>query len=76
MGTVIRSVSMPSPKSPTHIRFAAVGDIHVNKDSAGTLRGLFAQAAEAADALLLCPSLRCWATMTTNRERPKRWSRR
>ena len=39
------------------IRFAAVGDLHVNKQSAGTLRGFFAQAAEAADALLLCGDL-------------------
>lgn len=39
------------------IRFAAVGDLHVTKQSAGTLRGFFAQAAEAADALLLCGDL-------------------
>ncbi len=44
---------------PTHdtIRFAAVGDIHGTKDSAGTLRPLFAQASEAADAILLCGDL-------------------
>jgi len=36
------------------IRFAAVGDLHCTKDGKGSLRGLFAQAAEAADALLLC----------------------
>ena len=40
-----------------HLRFAAVGDIHCAKDSTGTLRGLFAQASEAADALLLCGDL-------------------
>ncbi|MFL6661425.1 MAG: metallophosphoesterase [Rhizobacter sp.] len=40
-----------------NIRFAAVGDIHCTKDSGGTLRGLFAQATEAADALLLCGDL-------------------
>ena len=39
------------------IRFAAVGDIHCTKDSAGALRGFFAQASEAADALLLCGDL-------------------
>jgi Icc-related predicted phosphoesterase len=39
------------------IRFAAVGDIHCTKDSAGTLRSFFAQACEAADALLLCGDL-------------------
>jgi Icc-related predicted phosphoesterase len=44
---------------PSHdvIRFAAVGDLHCTKASAGTLRGLFAQASEAADALLLCGDL-------------------
>ena len=45
---------MPS-QSP--VRFAAVGDIHCTKDSAGALRELFAQASEAADALLLCGDL-------------------
>lgn len=49
--------AMPHPKSPTHIRFAAVGDIHVRKDTDGTLRSLFAQADEEADALLLCGDL-------------------
>jgi Icc-related predicted phosphoesterase len=39
------------------IRFAAVGDLHCTKGSAGTLRGLFAEAAKAADALLLCGDL-------------------
>jgi Icc-related predicted phosphoesterase len=39
------------------IRFAAVGDIHCTKASAGSLRGFFAQAAESADALLLCGDL-------------------
>lgn len=39
------------------IRFAAVGDIHCKKESAGTLRRFFSQAAEAADALLLCGDL-------------------
>jgi Icc-related predicted phosphoesterase len=39
------------------VRFAAVGDIHCKKDSSGLLRGVFAQASEAADALLLCGDL-------------------
>ena len=39
------------------IRFAAVGDIHCKKESAGGLRNFFSQAAEAADALLLCGDL-------------------
>ena len=38
-------------------RFAAIGDIHCTKESAGTLRDLFAMAAQAADALLLCGDL-------------------
>ena len=47
---------------PSKVRFAAVGDVHVTKDSAGTLRGFFAQAAEAADALLLCGDLTDYGT--------------
>lgn len=39
------------------IRFAAVGDLHCTKDSKGTLRELFKQASNAADALLLCGDL-------------------
>lgn len=39
------------------IRFAAVGDIHCRKESAGSLRPFFSQAAAAADALLLCGDL-------------------
>jgi Icc-related predicted phosphoesterase len=49
-------------KSDTHVRFAVVGDIHVRKDSAGTLRSFFAQASEAADALLLCGDLTDYGT--------------
>jgi Icc-related predicted phosphoesterase len=48
---------MPNPKSSSHVRFAAVGDLHVHTDSAGTLHGLFALAADEADALLLCGDL-------------------
>jgi hypothetical protein len=40
--------------SKDKIRFAAVGDLHCTKDSAGSLREFFSQAGEAADALLLC----------------------
>src|SRR3982751_2595326 len=39
------------------VRFAAVGDLHCKKDSTGSLRAFFAQASEAADALLLCGDL-------------------
>lgn len=53
---------MPAPKSSTHVRFAAVGDIHVRSDAAGQLRSLFAQAAEEADALLLCGDLTDYGT--------------
>src|SRR3954463_3120319 len=49
-------------KSATTVRFAAVGDIHVTKDSAGKLRGFFAQASDAADALLLCGDLTDYGT--------------
>jgi Icc-related predicted phosphoesterase len=57
---IYRSVAMP--KSAACVRFAAVGDIHVTKDSAGSLRGLFAQASESADALLLCGDLTDYGT--------------
>lgn len=43
--------------SAAPLRFAAVGDIHCTRESAGTLRSFFAQASEAADALLLCGDL-------------------
>jgi Icc-related predicted phosphoesterase len=49
-------------KSASTVRFAAVGDLHVTKDSAGALRGLFTQASEAADALLLCGDLTDYGT--------------
>jgi Icc-related predicted phosphoesterase len=39
------------------IRFAAVGDLHCKKESAGSLRRFFSHASEAADALLLCGDL-------------------
>jgi Icc-related predicted phosphoesterase len=43
--------------SANKVRFAAVGDLHCTKDCAGCLRNFFAQASEAADALLLCGDL-------------------
>ena len=49
-------------KSASTIRFAAVGDIHATKGSAGALRGFFAQAADAADVLLLCGDLTDYGT--------------
>jgi Icc-related predicted phosphoesterase len=54
---------MTQKKSTTTIRFAAVGDLHVKKDSAGQLRDFFAQASEAADALLLCGDLTDYGTV-------------
>lgn len=53
---------MPNPKSSSHVRFAAVGDLHVHKDSTGTLRSFFAQAADEVDALLLCGDLTDYGT--------------
>jgi Icc-related predicted phosphoesterase len=50
------------PKSAASVRFAAVGDIHMTKDAAGSLRGFFTQASEAADALLLCGDLTDYGT--------------
>lgn len=49
-------------KSASSVRFAVVGDLHVTKDSAGSLRAFFAQASEAADALLLCGDLTDYGT--------------
>jgi Icc-related predicted phosphoesterase len=49
-------------KSASTVRFAAVGDIHATKASAGTLRGFFAQASDAADVLLLCGDLTDYGT--------------
>jgi Icc-related predicted phosphoesterase len=50
-------------QSASAVRFAAVGDIHVTKDSAGTLRQFFAQASAAADVLLLCGDLTDYGTL-------------
>jgi Icc-related predicted phosphoesterase len=48
--------------SASTVRFAAVGDLHVTKDSAGQLRAFFAQATHDADALLLCGDLTDYGT--------------
>ena len=48
--------------SASTVRFAVVGDIHVTKDHAGSLRAFFAQACDAADALLLCGDLTDYGT--------------
>jgi Icc-related predicted phosphoesterase len=50
------------PRSASTVRFAAVGDLHVTKASAGTLRGLFAEASDKADVLLLCGDLTDYGT--------------
>jgi Icc-related predicted phosphoesterase len=52
-----RKQSTYPARDATKVRFAAVGDLHCTKDSAGAFRALFAHAAEAADALLLCGDL-------------------
>jgi len=67
MSASFLSLSAPMPNMPptpprNTVRFAAVGDIHVKKDSAGTLRSFFAQASEAADVLLLCGDLTDYGT--------------
>ena len=49
-------------KSATSVRFAAIGDLHVTKDTAAGLRKFFAQAAEVSDALLLCGDLTDYGT--------------
>jgi Icc-related predicted phosphoesterase len=40
--------------SRTHLRIAALGDLHVSKSSHGAFQPLFSQITEAADVLLLC----------------------
>lgn len=50
------------PQTAGTVRFAAVGDLHVTKESAGTLRAFFAQACENAHALLLCGDLTDYGT--------------
>lgn len=55
MGPSASDVS--SRKSRSAVRFAAVGDLHCTKASAGAYRELFEHASEAADVLLLCGDL-------------------
>src|SRR6185503_76569 len=45
---------MPERTTRTHVRIAAVGDLHVSKTSHGTLQPLFSQISDVADVLLLC----------------------
>jgi len=45
------------------LRIAAVADIHVKKNSAGTLQPVFAQATDSADVLLLCGDLTDYGTV-------------
>ncbi|MBX3223525.1 MAG: metallophosphoesterase, partial [Labilithrix sp.] len=44
------------------MRIAAIGDLHVTKESAGLLRPLFAQVEARADVLLLCGDLTDYGT--------------
>jgi len=45
---------MPQRTTRTHLRIAALGDLHVSKNSQGIFQPLFAQISDAADVLLLC----------------------
>jgi Icc-related predicted phosphoesterase len=45
------------------LRIAAVADIHVKKNSQGTMQSLFARATETADVLLLCGDLTDYGTI-------------
>jgi Icc-related predicted phosphoesterase len=45
---------MPERMTRTHVRIAAIGDLHVSKNSQGTLQPLFSQISDDADVLLLC----------------------
>ena len=45
---------MPERTTRTHLRIAAMGDLHVSKNSQGTFQPLFSQIGEDADVLLLC----------------------
>ncbi len=46
---------MDSPATPrTHLRVAAIGDIHVGKGAQGLFQPLFAQVSASADVLLIC----------------------
>jgi len=41
-------------RTHTHIRIAAIGDLHVSKNSQGRFQSLFAQISSSADVLVLC----------------------
>jgi len=45
---------MPERMTRTHMRIAAVGDLHVSKTSQGAFQPLFSQISDVADVLLLC----------------------
>jgi Icc-related predicted phosphoesterase len=45
---------MPERTTRTHLRIAAMGDLHVSKSSQGAFQPLFSQIGEDADVLLLC----------------------
>ena len=45
---------MPERTARTHLRIAAMGDLHVSKNSQGAFQPLFSQISEAADVLVLC----------------------
>jgi Icc-related predicted phosphoesterase len=45
---------MPERMTRTHVRIAAIGDLHVSRHSQGTLQPLFSQISDDADVLLLC----------------------
>src|SRR5215510_1878005 len=45
---------MPDRLSRTHLRIAAMGDLHVSRTSQGAFHELFGQVTESADVLLLC----------------------
>jgi Icc-related predicted phosphoesterase len=42
------------PATRTHLRIAAMGDLHVSKNAQGVFQPLFTQISQAADVLLLC----------------------
>jgi Icc-related predicted phosphoesterase len=45
---------MPDRMTRTHLRIAAMGDLHVSKGSHGAFQPLFSQISDSADVLLLC----------------------
>src|SRR4051812_49020805 len=59
-GTVIDALpgsNEPMATTGDVVRLAALSDIHYSKNSQGSMQSLFAQAAEAADIMLLCGDL-------------------